>query len=53
MLSARNSWFKYVHDSAVKRNASGQLNLTIKGGAEDNSFPCFGEINQNKILYQR
>ena len=53
MSFAHDSWHKHVHESAVKRNASGHLNLTIKGGAEDNSFPCFGEIDQGKILYQR
>ena len=48
-----SSWHECVHESSVKRNALGQLSLTIKGGAEDNSFPCFGEVEQTKVLYER
>ena len=46
-------WSDHVHESVIKSNASGQLNLSIKGGAEESSFPYFDFINQKKVKYDR
>ena len=46
-------WSYHVHESVVSRNAFGQLNLIIKGGAEEGKFPYFGSIKQEKVIYHR
>ncbi|XP_076824351.1 membrane-associated guanylate kinase, WW and PDZ domain-containing protein 3-like isoform X2 [Clavelina lepadiformis] len=44
-------WSDRVHESVVSRNKSGQLNLVIKGGAEEIKFPYFGSVKQEKVIY--
>nr|CAB3263597.1 membrane-associated guanylate kinase, WW and PDZ domain-containing protein 2 [Phallusia mammillata] len=44
-------WSERVHESVVSRNKSGQLNLVIKGGAEEVKFPYFGSVKQDKVIY--
>uniref|UniRef100_H2ZDG5 PDZ domain-containing protein n=1 Tax=Ciona savignyi TaxID=51511 RepID=H2ZDG5_CIOSA len=44
-------WSDRVHESVVSRNKSGQLNLVIKGGAEEIRFPFFGSVKQEKVIY--
>jgi len=46
-------WSDRVHESVVSRNQSGQLNLVIKGGAEEIKFPFFGPVKQDKVIYHR
>ena len=47
------AWSDRVHESVVSRNAFGQLNLIIKGGAEEGKFPYFGSVKQEKVIYHR
>nr|XP_039270672.1 membrane-associated guanylate kinase, WW and PDZ domain-containing protein 2-like [Styela clava] len=44
-------WSDRVHESVVSRNKNGQLNLVIKGGAEEVKFPFFGTVKQDKVIY--
>ncbi|XP_078487126.1 membrane-associated guanylate kinase, WW and PDZ domain-containing protein 3 isoform X2 [Ciona intestinalis] len=44
-------WSDRVHESVVSRNKTGQLNLVIKGGAEEIRFPFFGPVKQEKVIY--
>ena len=46
-------WSDRVRESIVSRNTSGQLNLVIKGGAEEGKFPYFGPVKQEKVIYHR
>lgn len=52
-LKDRHLWSEHVHDSVIKPNKSGQLNLTIKGGAEESCFPYFDSVKQEKVTYER
>lgn len=46
-------WSDRVHESVTSRSKNGQLNLIIKGGAEEMKFPFFGTVKQDKVIYHR
>ena len=45
-------WSELVRETIIRRTEDGRLNLKIRGGAELGSFPYFGNINDQDIIYQ-
>ena len=45
-------WSERVRETVIRRTGDGLLNLKIRGGAELGSFPYFGNINDNEIIYE-
>ena len=45
-------WSERVRETVIRRTDDGLLNLKIRGGAELGSFPYFGNINDNDIIYE-
>ncbi|XP_067861065.1 membrane-associated guanylate kinase, WW and PDZ domain-containing protein 2a isoform X16 [Heptranchias perlo] len=52
VLKKKSHWTNKVHETVVCRNKDGELNVEIKGGAENGQFSYLGEMKQNKIIYQ-
>jgi len=45
-------WSEGVCESVIRRDNDGALNIRIRGGAEDGTFPYFGPVESNKIKYE-
>ncbi|XP_072922704.1 membrane-associated guanylate kinase, WW and PDZ domain-containing protein 2a isoform X13 [Hemitrygon akajei] len=52
VLKKKSHWTNKVHETVICRNKDGELNVEIKGGAENGLFSYLGEMKQNKIIYQ-
>ncbi|XP_067915314.1 membrane-associated guanylate kinase, WW and PDZ domain-containing protein 2a isoform X7 [Heterodontus francisci] len=52
VLKKKSHWTSKVHETVICRNKDGELNVEIKGGAENGLFSYLGEMKQNKIIYQ-
>ncbi|XP_078275874.1 membrane-associated guanylate kinase, WW and PDZ domain-containing protein 2a isoform X12 [Rhinoraja longicauda] len=52
VLKKKSHWTNKVHETLICRDKDGELNLEIKGGAENGLFSYLGEMKQNKIIYQ-
>jgi atrophin-1 interacting protein 1 len=42
-------WSEGVCESVIRRDNDGALNIRIRGGAEDGTFPYFGPVESNKV----
>nr|XP_033813824.1 membrane-associated guanylate kinase, WW and PDZ domain-containing protein 2 isoform X3 [Geotrypetes seraphini] len=51
-LKKKAHWTSRVHESAVDRDAEGQLGFELRGGAENGQFPYLGEVRAGKVAYQ-
>ncbi|XP_072327478.1 membrane-associated guanylate kinase, WW and PDZ domain-containing protein 2a isoform X16 [Scyliorhinus torazame] len=52
VLKKKSHWTGKVHETVICRDKDGELNVEIKGGAENGLFSYLGEMKQNKIIYQ-
>ncbi|XP_078409424.1 membrane-associated guanylate kinase, WW and PDZ domain-containing protein 2a isoform X12 [Cetorhinus maximus] len=52
VLKKKSHWTSKVHETVICRDKDGELNVEIKGGAENGLFSYLGEMKQNKIIYQ-
>ncbi|XP_038667438.1 membrane-associated guanylate kinase, WW and PDZ domain-containing protein 2a isoform X7 [Scyliorhinus canicula] len=52
VLKKKSHWTGKVHETVICRDKDGELNVDIKGGAENGLFSYLGEMKQNKIIYQ-
>ena len=43
-------WSEGVCESVIRRDNDGALNIRIRGGAEDGTFPYFGPVESNKVF---
>eukprot|EP00062_Callorhinchus_milii_P006724 gi/632947559/ref/XP_007889107.1/ PREDICTED: membrane-associated guanylate kinase, WW and PDZ domain-containing protein 2-like isoform X1 [Callorhinchus milii] len=52
VLKKKSHWTNKVHETVLCRNKDGELNVEIRGGAENGQFSFLGEIKQNRVMYQ-
>ncbi|XP_047209448.1 membrane-associated guanylate kinase, WW and PDZ domain-containing protein 1-like isoform X3 [Girardinichthys multiradiatus] len=52
VIQKKNHWITKVNECAVIRDASGELNVELHGGAENGEFAYIGQIRQDAVVYQ-
>uniref|UniRef100_A0AAV2LX23 PDZ domain-containing protein n=1 Tax=Knipowitschia caucasica TaxID=637954 RepID=A0AAV2LX23_KNICA len=52
VIQRKHHWIHKVHECAVVRDASGELNVELRGGAENGEFAYVGEVKEDAELYQ-
>lgn len=48
----RNHWTSRVNESAVCKDARGDLNVALRGGAESGEFAYIGHVNEDGVVYK-
>ncbi|XP_037334071.2 membrane-associated guanylate kinase, WW and PDZ domain-containing protein 1-like isoform X3 [Pungitius pungitius] len=48
-LQRRNHWSTKVNQCLVARNARGELNVRLRGGAENGEFPYVGRVEEDAV----
>ncbi|XP_028437847.1 membrane-associated guanylate kinase, WW and PDZ domain-containing protein 1 isoform X5 [Perca flavescens] len=52
VIQKKNNWITKVNDCLVIRDASGELNVDLRGGAENGEFPYIGQVREDAVVYQ-
>uniref|UniRef100_A0A3B4WVZ2 Membrane associated guanylate kinase, WW and PDZ domain containing 1 n=1 Tax=Seriola lalandi dorsalis TaxID=1841481 RepID=A0A3B4WVZ2_SERLL len=52
VIQKKNHWITKVNESAVVRDACGELNVELRGGAENGEFPYIGQLREDAVVYQ-
>ncbi|XP_036959503.1 membrane-associated guanylate kinase, WW and PDZ domain-containing protein 1-like isoform X2 [Acanthopagrus latus] len=52
VIQKKNHWITKVNECAVLRDARGELNVELRGGAENGEFPYIGQVREDAVLYQ-
>ncbi len=52
VIQKKNHWITKVNDCAVIRDARGELNVELRGGAENGEFPYIGQVKEDAVVYQ-
>ncbi|MGH0166766.1 UNVERIFIED_CONTAM: hypothetical protein FKN15_018536 [Acipenser sinensis] len=52
VIQKKNHWTTKVHDCTVCKDAEGELNVGLLGGAENGEFPYVGEVNKDNVVYK-
>ncbi|XP_032377774.1 membrane-associated guanylate kinase, WW and PDZ domain-containing protein 1 isoform X5 [Etheostoma spectabile] len=52
VIQKKNNWITKVNDCLVIRDASGELNVDLRGGAENGEFPYIGQVREDAVIYQ-
>ncbi|XP_024860277.1 membrane-associated guanylate kinase, WW and PDZ domain-containing protein 1-like isoform X12 [Kryptolebias marmoratus] len=52
VIQKKNHWITKVKECAVVRDPSGELNLELRGGAQDGEFAYIGHIREDAVLHQ-
>uniref|UniRef100_A0A667XXA3 Membrane-associated guanylate kinase, WW and PDZ domain-containing protein 1 n=1 Tax=Myripristis murdjan TaxID=586833 RepID=A0A667XXA3_9TELE len=52
VIQKKNHWITKVNECAVRRDARGELNVELCGGAENGEFPYIGQVREDAVLYQ-
>ncbi|XP_058844583.1 membrane-associated guanylate kinase, WW and PDZ domain-containing protein 1-like isoform X5 [Acipenser ruthenus] len=52
VIQKKNHWTTKVHDCTVCKDAEGELNVGLLGGAENGEFPYVGEVNEDNVVYK-
>ncbi|XP_054641512.1 membrane-associated guanylate kinase, WW and PDZ domain-containing protein 1b isoform X3 [Dunckerocampus dactyliophorus] len=47
----KNHWTSRVNECSVSKDARGDLNVPLRGGAENGEFAFIGQPKQNQVLY--
>lgn len=48
----KNHWTSRVNECAVFKDARGDLNVPLRGGAENGEFAYIGQVNEDVVLYK-
>uniref|UniRef100_A0A665UAT8 Membrane-associated guanylate kinase, WW and PDZ domain-containing protein 1 n=1 Tax=Echeneis naucrates TaxID=173247 RepID=A0A665UAT8_ECHNA len=48
----RNHWTSRVNECAVSKDSAGELNVPLRGGAENGEFAYIGPLNEDAVLYK-
>ncbi|XP_041800102.1 membrane-associated guanylate kinase, WW and PDZ domain-containing protein 1b isoform X5 [Chelmon rostratus] len=48
----KNHWTSRVTESSVSKDARGDLNVALRGGAENGEFAYIGQVNEDVVLYK-
>ncbi|KAM4737821.1 membrane-associated guanylate kinase, WW and PDZ domain-containing protein 1-like isoform 10-T10 [Anableps anableps] len=52
VIQKKNHWITKVNECAVIRDASGELNVELHGGAENGEFAYIDQIREDAVVYQ-
>lgn len=52
VIQKKNHWITKVNECAVIRDACGELNVELRGGAENGEFAYVGHIREDAVVYQ-
>ncbi|XP_072223892.1 membrane-associated guanylate kinase, WW and PDZ domain-containing protein 1-like isoform X2 [Leuresthes tenuis] len=52
VIQKKNHWITKLNESAIIRDARGELNVELRGGAEKGEFPYIGHIREDAVVYQ-
>ncbi|XP_042348366.1 membrane-associated guanylate kinase, WW and PDZ domain-containing protein 1-like isoform X4 [Plectropomus leopardus] len=52
VIQKKNHWINKVNDCLVIRDASGELNVDLRGGAENGEFPYIGQVREDAVVCQ-
>nr|XP_019951501.1 PREDICTED: membrane-associated guanylate kinase, WW and PDZ domain-containing protein 1-like [Paralichthys olivaceus] len=52
VIQKKNHWITKVRECAVVRDACGELNVELRGGAENGEFPQIGPLREDAVDYQ-
>lgn len=53
VIQKKNHWITKVNECAISRDARGELNLELQGGAENGEFPFIGQVREDAVVYQK
>ncbi|KAF1391307.1 hypothetical protein PFLUV_G00040770 [Perca fluviatilis] len=48
----KNHWTFRVNECSVSKDASGDLNVPLRGGAENGEFAYIGQVNEDAVVYK-
>ncbi|KAM7423135.1 hypothetical protein PAMA_010927 [Pampus argenteus] len=48
----KNHWTSRVNESSVCKDAGGDLNVPLSGGAENGEFAYIGQVNEDVVVYK-
>lgn len=51
-VQKKNHWSARVSECAVRRDARGDVNVRLQGGAENGEFVCVGRVDPGSISYE-
>ncbi|XP_046880825.1 membrane-associated guanylate kinase, WW and PDZ domain-containing protein 1b isoform X9 [Hypomesus transpacificus] len=52
VIQKKNHWTTKVNECAVCKDARGDLNVPLLGGAENGEFAYIGQVNEDIVVYQ-
>uniref|UniRef100_A0A7N8XRD2 Membrane-associated guanylate kinase, WW and PDZ domain-containing protein 1 n=1 Tax=Mastacembelus armatus TaxID=205130 RepID=A0A7N8XRD2_9TELE len=52
VIQKKNHWISRVNECAIIRDACGELNAELRGGAENGEFPYIGQVREDAVVYQ-
>ncbi|XP_037130036.1 membrane-associated guanylate kinase, WW and PDZ domain-containing protein 1-like isoform X13 [Syngnathus acus] len=52
VIQKKNHWITKVNECVIVRDAYGQLNVELRGGAEHGQFAYIGHVREDAVLYQ-
>ncbi|XP_047426394.1 membrane-associated guanylate kinase, WW and PDZ domain-containing protein 1-like isoform X5 [Mugil cephalus] len=52
VIQKKNHWITKVNECAVLRDAYGELNVDLRGGAENGEFAYIGQVREDAMVYQ-
>lgn len=52
VIQKKNHWVTKVNDCALLRDARGELNVELRGGAENGEFPHVGQVREDAVAFQ-
>lgn len=48
----KNHWTSRVNECSVGKDTRGDLNVSLRGGAENGEFAYIGQVNENLVFYR-
>ncbi|KAM3871764.1 LOW QUALITY PROTEIN: membrane-associated guanylate kinase, WW and PDZ domain-containing protein 1-like [Diretmus argenteus] len=51
VIQKKNHWITKVNECAISRDARGELNVELCGGAENGEFPYIGRVREDAVVY--
>ncbi|KAL7408159.1 hypothetical protein ABVT39_019036 [Epinephelus coioides] len=48
----KNHWTSRVNEVSISKDARGELNVPLRGGAENGEFAYIGQVNEDAVVYK-
>ncbi|KAG7478042.1 hypothetical protein MATL_G00076190 [Megalops atlanticus] len=52
VIQKKNHWTTRVNECTICKDARGELNVELLGGAEDGEFPYIGQVKEDTVVYK-